>query len=817
MPFKLNNISKRSAVVDQVASDKRTAPNSRRNVSPGIGVVLLAMLAMMTVQTFRVGHSRCLWLLFAELLIFTALPWVVFCISCLANRERCNSSFSNTSVIGIQIGAIVVPVLVVLWHIAIRPFGFGDANEIIALLTLQSVGWYLAVFSKVPGFEKASSLLSGALVFFVCCIADDFKVLMVAALFAFVGLWWLLGQYWNRLESKAIDGETRLLKLHGSAVSLTMLIVILVACIVAAVPFSQNGIFLDGFMPFSGGEKGGESAFAISGIGDGNMLTAGNNATTTGAVESDQFIEDHKPSLYDITSERYDGPVMKTPRNRTVALDAMAEHLHEVKQSEQSGRTFRTMRNSDKTTDLELEDRITKALLYVEGSVPARLAINGFSQFDGWDWSRASNNLKPAPQPRFFLNKQNGSPVFKIAQSTASYLTQRRTHRAKIMRLDSKTVPSPALLQQWHIPLVDQLDFFRWNAAGLIEMDCDSIPTHTIIDLKSHIPNYHLLREYKNDQQITPESTSQHDLNSSNDSRYLQIPDCVWKPEIVGLADRWTAGIEPGWMQIESIVDRLRNDFDLIPNWDIDEDTDDSVSHFMDQGGGPSYMFATTCAMCLRSAGYKTRIASGFLIQKRDYDARARQSVVTARNLHLWPEVCLDGKFWIPVEPTPGYPIPYSTQTLSQWITAQATMIWRWLLSHPLTAILCSVTISLAVIFRAEWITSTMLGWWFLVRIFWPRRLLKTTRQLIDLRFWFSGNRRPASQTINAWYTRVDARSTATFCRLWNAENYSDKTFLVPNQTLALTCHQALNALSLKRIRNSHSVANSSQIHDTEN
>ena len=360
---------------------------------------------------------------------------------------------------------------------------------------------------------------------------------------------------------------------------------------------------------------------------------------------------------------------------------------------------------------------------------------------------------------------------------------------------------------------------FYWGNAGLIELDGDSIPSLSIIDLQSHVPNYHLLRENEGLQQVVSTDSSQdssQNLTDSDGSYFLQLPENVSKTDIESLANKCTEGVESGWPQVEAIVNRIREDFNLNPNWEVDDEVEDSVNHFFDQGGGPSYMFATTCALALRSAGYKTRVASGFLVQKQDYDARARQSVVTSGNLHMWPEVCLDGTFWIPVEPTPGYPIPYSTQTSWQWITAKAAMIWNWLLSNPLTATFFVALVSFAIIFRAEWITSLMFGWWLLVRIFWPKGLLKATRQLIDLRFWFSGDRRPASETINFWYTRVEANVTGAFLRLWNAENYSDRTAGASRQELVLTCRQTLNSLSLKRIRSFQTVTNTSVSHDKE-
>lgn len=809
MWFKASNPSDPRFFGGRTASStsKNTNAIAGNQLHPNFGVLLVALMAMATLQMFRLGHARWLLVLGAEALLFLALPWVIFVVVRYQAGGHFHQPSAKTRLFGFQSGAIATGLLVLLWQGAIRVLGFGDANEIVALLVLQSVGWYLSVFSRVPGFEKASLMLNGALVFFVCCIAEDKSVFVMAGLCAVVGLWWLLGQYWNRLESKAIDGDAKSLKLQGSVISLTTLIVLLVVCTAAAIPFSRHGVHMAGFMPFSGGERGSQDEFAISGIGDGKMLTAGDNAVSAGAVESDQFIEDGKPSLYDITSERYEGPIVKVRRNKTVALSAIAKHLHEAKKSEQSGRTFRTMRNTTEIADIDLADRETKALFFVEGSVPARFSINNFYKFDGWDWSSEPRDSISSKPPRITQHQQNGAPVFRIARNIASYLTGRRTHRIKIMRLDSCTIPAPALLHQWHIPLVDKLDMFCWGETGLVEMDVDSIASHTIIDLQSLVPNYHALRRNRNHLPLSTLDRSKKGFDSdveSDSGDFLQVPETASRSEIERLASQYTVGKNSGWTQVESIVNHFRRAFTLNPSWNVNAESADSVHLFLGQGGGPSYMFATSCAMVLRSAGFKTRLASGFVVQKKDYDSSARQSIVSSGNFHFWPEVCLDGKFWIPVEPTPGYPIPYSTQTVWQWMNAKAVMVWLWLCANPILVTTLIVFFGLLMRYRAECITAAALGWWMVVRVFWPQRLLKATRQLIDLRFWCAGDQRPASQTISTWYTRVEANALTAFINLWNVKNYSGATPSVSRQDVAQTCRSAINTLSLKRIKASH-------------
>lgn len=767
---------------------------------PNGGIVIAALLAMLTLQVFRLPGSSSKPFVWVEFVTFALIPLVALLVLKFRFSDLTVNSISKTSIYGFQAGGVIVCGLVVLWHLIARSFHAGQANEIMALVVIQCAAWYLAIFSKVPGFERTSAVLSSALVFFVGCMAERIGVFVVASLFAVVVLWWLLGRYWRRMADKAVDGRSQMLTINGAAIGGTTLVVATVVFLVSLIPLANGGIMLEGFMPFSGGRDGMQDPFARSGIGNGDLIRAGRNATTTGAVDSDNFIEGHKPSMYDVNSERYNGPVVRRKRsNRTVSLDSTAKHLDNAKQSEQSGRSFRTMRESNKPSELEMEERITKALFFVEGSVPARFVNNSFHHFDGWDWSN-----EPLPRtdqtkqlPNIFLDKKLGKPVYHIAQIVSDYLTGRRMHRVKVMRLDTTTLPASSLLTRWHIDRVDTPNLFRWNDAGLIRMDGDFIPPHAMIDIDSFVPNYHLLRSFGQAESIS-QPKLQHD---SQESRFLQLPDNAADKTIEGLVARWTTRVQPGWSQVEAIVDRMRNDYEFNPDWQRDDQVAETVGHFFEQNGGPSYMFATTCALALRKAGYQTRLTSGFLVQKKDYDWKSRQSVVTSENLHVWPEVCLDGKFWIPVEPTPGYPIPYSDQTAWQWVSAKVFMAWKWVGKHPLFSVACVASLAAIVVLRAEIVTLLMLFWWCLVKSFWPSGLLRTTRQLIDLRFSLAGDRRPRSSTIGSWYRRVDPDLPARFFDLWNADNFSNGSFSVPKADLVSTCREPLSSLTFKKIR----------------
>ena len=490
-----------------------------------------------------------------------------------------------------------------------RKLGLGDANEIVVLLVIQNVSWYLVVFSRFRSFARAAFLLTSTMVLFICFMAEQLEIFIVSFLFGVVSLWWLLGNYWSQLGKETLDCKSTTIHANTFAVFSALALIVLAGALAWELSADGNLIGLRGFSPFSGGSNGTSDAFARSGIGDGDMLTSGENATTTGAVDSDQFIEDDKPSIYDIASDTFEAPLKITKRNnRAVALDAKTKHLHEVVQSELSGKSFRTVRKSVEDRKSDLENRVTDALFFVEGSVPARFSLDCFYHFDGIDWHKAELSAEDIVLAKIEVEYQHGKPWFFIRNVNREYLTAKRTHQVKMMRLDTSTLPAPSLLQSWHINRVDRKNMFRWNDDGFIRIDGDCIPTQTVIHVTSKVPNYHTLRSSKNLQlvdhphpawesvdhwlgvetkaatSITPNMASKVDP----DSPLLQIPDNKAKSRITSLANAWTADHQLGWSQVEAIVERLRTEFRCDPALVASQDGSDSVSCFLDQGGGPA-------------------------------------------------------------------------------------------------------------------------------------------------------------------------------------------------------------------------------------
>ncbi|QEG23950.1 transglutaminase-like domain-containing protein [Mariniblastus fucicola] len=812
-------------------SPNRTSPVPVNNELHWNPIALLgALLAGFAVHMFRMDHHRWVPAIWIEFAAFSLASVAMFYVVRRWIGRRKTPVPQQTVAYLAQAGAAVSVLALIAWHLISRNIGLGDANETVALLAVQCISWHIAVFASVKGFEKTSLVLCGAIVFFVCCMTSRFDILLLGSIFAAAALWWLAGIYWSTLDSKAIDGNPKTIQIHGASTAIGVIAIAIGLGIAMLVPLSTNRISIRGFMPFSGGEEGYQDEFATSGVGDGNMLMAGNNATTTGAVDSNEFIEDDKPSMYDVMTEKYDGPARKKKFNRAVALDEVAKHIHDVVQSEQSGRTFRTMRNTDKTSDIKLKDKLTKALFFVEGSVPARFVIESFQHFDGLDWTRLPLEKTGPTPPKLVLQTRMEKPVFKMCLFRSGYLTSSRSHRVKIMRLQTPNLPSPAFLDRWHIDRVNDPQIFQCNDAGHVQFAGEVIPEQTVIDVQGYVPNYHTMRSANDLRNCRPTSWGKKMLGKlageteedpdpawqqtmpklfdKENSPFLQIPDNGSRQEIESLAKAYTEGIRPGWNQIEAIVNRIREDFELDPESSdggssdvvILEAPEDTVGQFLDQKGGPSWMFASSCVMALRSAGYPTRLASGFLVKEEDYNRKARQSIVTSDNMHMWPEVCLDGKYWIPLEPTPGFPVPYSTETMWQWLTSKAYAAYYWICDHPLTCFLVATGLVLTYLYRVNFITFLMLIWWHLSRCFWPQNLLRATRQLIDLRFWAAGDSRPLSKTIMSWYSRVDPGLSTGFYDLWNGQNYGDQQN-IGRADLAAHCRQQIEQLTLKKIK----------------
>ena len=724
-----------------------------------------------------------------EAIVLLTLPVVALR---LVSKRR-HSHVAGQDFDWVPLGAVVFAMVVLLAQYAQRLIGLGDSTEVVCLSVLQNVGWYMIIFSGlVPRYRKFGFVISCVLVLFICFASETFSVFVASFFFSILALWHLLSNYWSKLDGKALDGQAKMLPVSSFAIAASFLIIISTGMIVWSVVPQNPAINLEGFSAFSGGNEGDQDHFARAGVGDGDMLSAGLNASTTGPVASDQFIEDTKPSMYDVNVER-NAPateIKKIKKRRAVAISAKMKHLEKIVQSEQAGQTFRTSRKQPSDKVLDLENRISKALFFVEGSVPVRFSIDSFQYFDGWDWSKgeisetdlAANKIRPV--------SRLGTPWFQNSLLDKSYVTSSRAHRVKILRLKTDAVPAPPLHRAWHIDQVNAPTIFKVNAQGGLCMAMQAIPSQTVIDNISDVPNFYLLGKNITKRRPTTESA------------FSQIPENDSKDRIIQLAKDWTDGFPEGWRQVESIINHLRRDFIHDPYLVATEEHSDSIASFLDQRGGPAYQFASAATQILRAAGYDTRLQRGFLVQAKDYNRLARQSVVTSENLHMWPEVRLDGSHWIPVEPTPGYPIPYNDLSWWQWCKVQAGLCILEIKKHPLASLSIALLIGCLIRFRLDLIAGLCWIVWAVVLRLAPSQQLTATRRLIDLRCWAAGFPRPSFVTAPDWFSQLDPQATKQFGHFWQVENFCfEKGNFLQQNNVARACRQIAAGLSFYRIK----------------
>lgn len=783
--------------------------------------IAMAFVAFMVIQTFRLTYFASPVILCVESVFFLTLPVLLLWLL----RHRLNDVLFDKAKEqnALILFTVLQTTLTVATQIVLRQYGHGDSYEIVAITTMLNVTWGFAVFSSVFRLERVVFLLCSSMVLFVCFTTQAVIVFIASACYAFVALKWMLDSYWRRLQTKALDAESKLLPIRGVVLVGSCFFLLVIGVLASFAGPLRQTISLPGFMPSSGGTDGTSDIYSRSGIGDGDRLTNGENATSVGAVETDQFIEDDKPSMYDIMSDTYDGPkVKKSERSKAVSPDAIAKHLHDVKRSEQAGKSLRTLREAGEEHDRELDDRISNALFYVEGPVPTRFAVDYFQHFDGWDWSKTSLPSSETKSPKIQLEFHHDRPWYTVNHSNAELMANVQHHKVKLMRLSTKNLPSPPFLTAWHIDRVDRQSFFKRNQFGAIDLGGSEFPSLIVINTISKTPNFdnwrvaaplasrdeirffeRLGRWFDSSSGSRP---MQHQFCRSaahKDSSFLQVAENSTKARIQSLVEKWTSGKPKGWTQIQTIVDEIRNGYELDRSRVADASSTDSVASFLDNDGGPPYLFATTAAQVLRAAGYETRLASGFVVRKEDFVRVSNQSIVDSANYHVWPEVRLGESLWIPVEPTPGYPDPTRKRSFWEEFTTSTIAVIHWIASRPVSSLAVLGSIILIIAYRKIIVSMTFWFFWLCVFFLKSEWRLRATRQLLDLRFWAAGLPRPAFVPIQRWFEQVGTEECYDFFSYWNRAQFSTcKESSIDRKSVEQACRAIVAGFSLIRIKN---------------
>lgn len=707
--------------------------------------VALPLLAMAAVQLFRAEHQWHRWFVAIDSLLVLLVAAALFVLferwspisPSSGGRIRWASGLP-TGATSLLVGFAFLPVLV---QAVVRPWDIGDPTEVVMMMCVQNGALGSAVAAPRWRYRQIAVLLSSFLTMFVVFAAVTPPILVTAGLFAFVGLWWLMGSYWERLVSRMATHTYRQVPMYGAVLVMTALSLLVGAGAGVLWGAGATPRLLAGFMPTSGGDRWGD-AFGRGGVGDGEQLIAAEDeASTFGPVESELFLSSEQPSLYDTYNDMYGEPIVQKEHRRAIALESEQgrESEQRIAESQQTGREFAMVRRRADRFRPEVADRRSPALFLLSGSVPLHLRMETFDHFDGIAWSRAGAAKRT---PAIRLDESVERAWMRVHRfDPYEILAGKQACAVKIINLRSNRIPAPSNLVAWHIDRVDQPSFFGWtddDVPALVAQD--HIPALTVIHLVAQgwsVGGLERLNEF-----LTRENV---------ESPYTHVP----QPAHAATAREWTADTPRGLPQVIRVIDRLRQRYVHLPDHVVPEQCQDVVSHFLETGAGPDYLFATTAAVLLRSLGYPARVVSGFYASPERYDPKSRHTVVGQEDVHFWVEVCVDSSNWLPLEPTPGYEPPAELRTWWQRCAVGLAAGWRWVRRQWLLLSGVAVLSVLAAVLRHALFDLVSCGLWWVGCRGTARRQVLWTLRVVEWRAWLAGRGRPKTSTVAAWYPRL--------------------------------------------------------------
>lgn len=756
-------------------------------------LAVIGALSLLKVRWDSVLHEV-YWLLPLETGLYVMASLI---LGLLSERMR-SPSWRRGWVSGFLIAPVISFFLLRVWNL-------GEATEILLMQICQNVALAAFAVGRDRRSEQMSVLFSFFLVFFVTALAESAQVFVFTVPYVILGIWWLMVHHWSRLEThmpSRIESHFRIRSLSFvTTATLTLLLVVLIG-------WKHDRILqtINGFMPTSGGSRMADR-FARGGVGDGDFYVAARQqASTVGPVESELFLESSKPSLFDIIEENYNRPALplKKKSERAFSPDDVTLKRSEEKiiQSEQSGRTFRTLRNSPAGPQQLTETR-SNALFYLVGPTPIRLAMGYFDRFDGLDWT-VSPKVAALPQrqlmgieidDRYWIQfHEPKKPVSRDMQGSAPpvhpYFQGMENHSIKVMRLSSNRILTPSSVAGWHFDKCDSTSFFGWTRDGAIEFKGrESLPELAVYHLISRGVNYRKLA-----------ASSEIVLRRSK-SAYNEVLEFADREALSRLAAEITRDANTDWQKVDLVVEHLRRHFQLqstLGSQSDDPAEQTPVGRFLKDGGGPDYLFATAAAMMLRTLGIETRLVNGFYVGPDDFDAYSGQSLVHAENFHFWVEVRVDGRDWITIEPSPGYEPPREKMTWTQRMSSLASTVIAWFMDRPVLTAGGVLLLVVGWLLRA-WIGGALLwAGWLVEGCGSTRRRALATFRLIQRRSRFLGaaNGRGSVEAccdfyasrLNGSRAEEQRRDLANLARAVNQLLYCSQPRLIEPRELDRSC-----------------------------
>lgn len=715
--------------------------------SPRLDTLLLVLLAGASLAASRAGTAMHP----TTMAIRAGCELTVVVAVAMWLRRAATTPRQAKGFVSLAVGAASSYPFLVEW-ISRRITGGSEPLEMVMLNSVLLAAVVLAVFSHLARLAGTAVLLSSFLVLFATTIAGDRASRILIGVYGALGLWWLMGSYWDGLTGAFVASKVeRRIPVRLSVIGVTGILLVTVAMLFGAT--RTSAVALRGFMPTSGGTRW-HDPHARSGVGDGDaMVAAREDAMSFGPVESELFLESDRPTLYDMFNDMFGEPPKpnkKQERNIGLAGENVKQNHQPLAMTQRSGREFSAVRRRVQRKSLTLDDRTAPAMLYVAGRVPLHLALERFDTFDGRQWMH-SGRRKTRPTIR--LEKHNGKPWAYLMRFGSSVIHRgTESHAVKIINLKTNRFPSPPQLTAVHIDKVDQIDFFGWTDDDVACMPVrEQMPQLTVIHLRSQGVNLQPLRE--TNLQLAEHSDQQAERQAGSLSHIVVDRSAIKTFGSRSEPRLSQAGSLPHtWRQVEAVVERLRTEFVLDPDSPAPEGCADVVAHFLQAKRGPAYLFATTAAVLLRQQGCQTRLVTGFYARRERFDHRSGQTRVLADDAHVWVEVHVGGNTWVAIEPTPGYAPPRESLTWQQWATTVLAHFAQWC-ARNLVGVLSGLVLAVVLIltFRV-WLDAVAVGVCRLMGLRSTRARLLWTIRLLEWRAWLADRSRPRQATIAAWY-----------------------------------------------------------------
>lgn len=646
--------------------------------------------------------------------------------------------------------SVVQPILVMVVALTLlcEPFqrlflGHGHPFEVMVMHSQSNLMLALAVCGFRLTFQRLAMLIAVFLTIFSCTISNAVGLLPLTILFAIGCLMWLVASWWETVDRRLVRTEQRRRPWIwlGTSIAVPSLLML------TAVGFGANTVTtaLRGFMPSSGG-TGQFDPFSRGGVKDGDALVAGNeNIKSFAPLEDAPFLDSDKPSLYDVFNDMFDEPPKKIKdQQRSVALPAdVLKHIHQqMAEAKQAGREFSLLRSKKRADKKRIHDLETHAMFYVAGRTPARFRMEVYDHFDGITWYPLGD-LPDARQRRVEMKQIDERPWLSLPLPGRGFemYAGSDTHSVKVVNLDGNVIPTPPHVVGVSIDRVDREDMYSVSTASVVSLQRQSIPQMLAISVTSECVDRNAVRKERLTSLVQP----------SHDATRL-LPDDSSSETIRRLAETWTVGLPRGWLQVEAIEARLRQDYIVDRAAKISEDCESPVTEFLlEQRRGPEYLFASSAASLLRSLGYSTRLVSGFYARPENYDDHKQHTAVFAADAHFWCEVFIGTDTWLTVEPSPGYAIPVPPPTLWTRLRSYGQQLLHAAVAN-VVAIVGFLLLAAVLMWKRRRIFERLWTWqWrWLSRSAAPQKTRELST-LVDYRLQLAGMKRANGTTLKRW------------------------------------------------------------------